>query len=41
MHHILNVRGWIALLIVGLIVFAEDALFVGSCYPDRQEWRWR
>jgi membrane protein DedA with SNARE-associated domain len=31
--HILNVPAWSVLLIVGLVVFAEDALFVGFIIP--------
>jgi membrane protein DedA with SNARE-associated domain len=31
--HILTVPGWAVLLVVGLIVFAEDALFVGFVLP--------
>ena len=32
-EHILAVPGWAVLLIVGLVVFAEDALFVGFVLP--------
>jgi membrane-associated protein len=31
--HVLNVPGWAVILIVGLIVFVEDALFVGFVVP--------
>jgi membrane-associated protein len=31
--HILTVPGWAVLLVVGLLVFAEDALFVGFVLP--------
>lgn len=31
--HLLRMPGWIVLLVVGLIVFAEDALFVGFLLP--------
>jgi membrane-associated protein len=31
--HLLNVRGWMVYVLVGLIVFAEDALFVGFVIP--------
>ena len=31
--HLLNVPGWAVILIVGLIVFVEDALFVGFVVP--------
>jgi membrane protein DedA with SNARE-associated domain len=31
--HILTVPGWAVLVVVGLIVFAEDALFVGFVLP--------
>ena len=32
-EHLLAVPGWAVLLIVGLVVFAEDALFVGFVLP--------
>ena len=32
-HSILTVPGWAVLLVVGLVVFAEDALFVGFVLP--------
>jgi membrane protein DedA with SNARE-associated domain len=32
-HAILTVPGWAVLLVVGLVVFAEDALFVGFVLP--------
>lgn len=33
LHHILSASTWVVLGIVGLIVFAEDALFVGFVLP--------
>src|SRR4051812_18458239 len=33
MQHILTVPGWAVLVIVGLLVFAEDAMFVGFVLP--------
>ena len=33
MEHILTVPGWAVLVVVGLLVFAEDALFVGFVLP--------
>jgi membrane-associated protein len=33
LHSILTVPGWAVLLVVGLVVFAEDALFVGFVLP--------
>jgi membrane-associated protein len=32
-HHILGLPGWLVLLVAGLVVFAEDALFVGFVLP--------
>jgi len=32
-HHILGLPGWLVLVVAGLIVFAEDALFVGFVLP--------
>ncbi|HEX2894465.1 MAG TPA: DedA family protein [Marmoricola sp.] len=32
-HHILDAPTWVVLLVVGAIVFAEDALFVGFVLP--------
>jgi membrane protein DedA with SNARE-associated domain len=32
-HRILGLPGWLVLLIAGLVVFAEDALFVGFVIP--------
>ena len=33
MHQILGLPGWLVLLVSGLVVFAEDALFVGFVLP--------
>jgi membrane-associated protein len=32
-HHLLDVPGWTVILIVGALVFAEDALFIGFVLP--------
>jgi len=33
LHSLLDVHAWVVLLVVGLMVFAEDALFVGFVVP--------
>ncbi len=33
LHSLLNVHAWVVLLVVGLLVFAEDALFIGFVVP--------
>jgi membrane-associated protein len=33
LNNLLNVPGWVVLLVVGLLVFAEDALFIGFVLP--------
>ena len=32
-HHILELPGWLVLLVAGLVVFTEDAIFVGFAVP--------
>jgi hypothetical protein len=39
-HGILGLPGWLVLLIAGSVVFAEDALFVGSCSRGRPPRCW-